>query len=82
MRKRILSEFGIQIRSKLDIKGMNQNDLIDLVCEKTGMFFDSGYLYKIMTGQRTPPKIIQAICEILDIPEQQIQDDSTESNVR
>lgn len=82
MRKRILSKFGIQIRSRLDMKGMNQNDLIEMVCAKTGMFFDSGYLYKIMTGQRTPSKIIQAICEILDLPAQHIQDDSTKSNVQ
>lgn len=35
--------------------------------QKTGLFVDSGYMYKILTGQRNAPKIVQAICEILDI---------------
>ena len=34
------------------------------------MYMDSGYMYKILTGQRKAPKIVSAICEILDLPEQ------------
>ena len=32
--------------------------------------FDRSYMYKIQTGRLATPKIIQAICEILDLPEQ------------
>ena len=28
---------------------------------------DNGYMYKILTGQRNAPKIVAAICEILNI---------------
>jgi hypothetical protein len=28
---------------------------------------DGGYMYKILTGQRNAPKIVAAICEILNI---------------
>lgn len=38
---------------------------------KRGMFMDSGYMYKILTGQRSAPKIVQAIREILDLPDQE-----------
>ena len=35
--------------------------------EDTGLFVDDSYLYKILTGQRNAPKIVQAICVILGI---------------
>lgn len=34
----------------------------------TGLFVDSGYMYKILTGQRNPEKVIASIRKILDIP--------------
>ena len=33
------------------------------------MFVDDAYLSKILTGQRNAPKIVQAIREILDLPD-------------
>ena len=36
--------------------------------ERTGLYVDSGYMYKILTGQRNAPKIVAAIREILNLP--------------
>jgi hypothetical protein len=46
---------------------MEQKWLEEAITEKTGLFVDSGYMYKILTGQRNAPKVVQAIREILDI---------------
>lgn len=67
MRKRIFSSFGLATANRLAERGMTQKDLMETVKEKTGLFLDSGYLYKILTGQRKAPKITQAITEILDL---------------
>ena len=40
------------------------------ITNRTGLFADSGYMDKILKGKRNAPKIVQAICEILDLPEQ------------
>ena len=47
--------------------GKEQKWLEQTVSEKTGLFVDSGYMYKILTGQRNAPKVVEAICEILNI---------------
>ena len=47
--------------------GKSQKWLEEAVTEKTGLFVDSGYMYKILTGQRNAPKVVAAICEILNI---------------
>ena len=64
------SDFGLVVKTELLRMGKDQKWLIEAVSEKTGLFVDGGYMYKILTGQRNPPKIIAAICETLDIPEQ------------
>ena len=61
------TEFGLCVKTKLLRMGKEQKWLQERVNEKTGLFVDSGYMYKILTGQRSAPKITQAICEILDI---------------
>lgn len=38
--------------------------------KQTGLYFDDSYLGKIMTGEAAPVKIVAAIREILDIPEE------------
>ena len=48
-------------------QGKEQKWLEQAVSEKTGLFVDGGYMYKILTGQRNPTKIVDAICEILHI---------------
>ena len=59
--------FGLCIKTELLKIGMSQKWLEETVTEKTGLYVDSGYMYKILTGQRKAPKIVAAICEILNI---------------
>jgi hypothetical protein len=47
--------------------GKDQKWLEQAVSKKTGLFVDNGYMYKILTGQRNAPKVVEAICEILGI---------------
>lgn len=64
------TEFGRNVKKSLIDVGKTQNWLMGRIKDSTGLFVDSGYLYKILTGQREAPKIVQAIREILDLPEQ------------
>lgn len=63
------SDFGLCVKTKLLQMGKEQKWLEEAVAEKTGLFVDNGYLYKILTGQRKAPKIVAAIREILEIKE-------------
>ena len=63
------SNFGLCVKTKLLQMGKTQKWLEGAVRDKTGLFVDSGYFYKILTGQRNAPKIVSAISEILDIKE-------------
>ena len=63
------SDFGLLVKMKLLQNGKEQKWLEVAVSEKTGLYVDSGYMYKILTGQRNAPKIVAAICEILNIQE-------------
>ena len=61
------TDFGLCVKTKLLQKGKDQKWLEEAVSEKTGLFVDNGYMYKILTGQRNAPKIVDAICEIMSI---------------
>ena len=63
------SDFGLQVKTELLRQGKEQKWLEETVSEKTGLFVDNGYMYKILTGQRNAPKIVAAICEVLNIQE-------------
>lgn len=65
------SDFGLCIKTELLRRGKEQKWLEEAVAEKTGLYVDSGYMYKILTGQRNAPKVVAAICEILNIQEDQ-----------
>ena len=65
------TDFGLCVKTELLRQGKDQKWLEEAVSEKTGLFVDNGYMYKILTGQRNAPKIVEAICEIMDISEQQ-----------
>ena len=65
------TDFGLCVKTKLLQIGKDQKWLEKAVSEKTGLYVDCGYMYKILTGQRNAPKIVAAICEILSIQEQQ-----------
>ena len=65
------TNFGLCVKTKLLQTGKSQKWLEQAVSEKTGLFVDSGYMHKILTGQRNAPKIVTAICEILGIQNNQ-----------
>ena len=61
------TDFGLCVKTELLRRGKEQNWLIEAIREKTGLYIDTGYIYKILTGQRNAPKIVDAICEILNL---------------
>lgn len=65
MRK--LTDFGLCVKTELLRRGEAQDWLIGKIKEDTGLFVDSGYLCKILQGERNPPKIIASICKILKL---------------
>ena len=52
-----LTEFGLCVKTELLKRGKPQRWLEEAVTDK------------ILTGQRKAPKIVNAICEILDLPD-------------
>lgn len=60
-----LSDYGKKISKRLIDLDKTQVWLIEQVKQKTGLYFDDSYLYKIKTAQVATPKIISAIDEIL-----------------
>lgn len=67
------SDFGLLVKTELLRQGKEQKWLEEAISEKTGLYVDNGYMYKILTGQRSAPKIVEAICEIMNIQEEQLQ---------
>ena len=65
------TDFGLYVKTELLRTGKDQRWLEKAVSEKTGLYVDGGYMYKILTGQRNAPKIVAAICEVLNIQDQQ-----------
>lgn len=62
-----LTEFGIEVRTRLMRMGQTQTWLEQEVTRRTGLYVDSSYMYRILTGQRAAPKVVCAINEILEI---------------
>ena len=65
------SDFGLRVKTQLLQIGKDQKWLEGAISDKTGLYVDSGYMYKILTGKRKAPKIVAAICEILNIKEKE-----------
>ena len=63
-----ITPFGKEVKKRLVDLDRNQSWLIEQVTKRTGLYFDSSYMSKIMKGQLCTPKIIKAIREILDMP--------------
>lgn len=61
------SDFGLCVKTELLRQGKEQKWLEETVTAKTGLYVDSGYMYKILTGKRNAPKIVAAIREILGL---------------
>lgn len=62
-----VSDFGLVVKTELLKKRRTQKWLEEEVAKRTGLYVDSSYMYKILMGQRNAPKIVEAICEILNI---------------
>jgi hypothetical protein len=62
-----ISDFGLCVKTELLKLNQTQKWLEEKVTERTGLYIDSGYMYKILTGQRNAPKIVETICDILSI---------------
>lgn len=63
--------FGLCVKTELLKSGKTQKWLEEEIWSRYGMYADSSYMYKILTGRRNAPKIVQAIREILELPEGQ-----------
>lgn len=70
--------FGKEVKKALIDIGETQDWLMKRVEANTGLFVDNGYLYKILTGQRNAPKIVQAIREVLSLTDQDQSNTSKE----
>ena len=63
------TDFGLCVKTELLRQGKEQKWLEEAVSEKTGLFIDNGYMYKILTGQRNAPKLVSAIRDVLGLNE-------------
>lgn len=61
------TDFGKTVKIRLIELDKSQEWLITAVRDRTGLYFDSAYLWKVLNGVLKPPKIIDVICDILDI---------------
>lgn len=64
-----ITSFGKSVKIRLIEMGKTQDWLIEQVKNRTGLFFDSSYLWKIMNGVVATPGMVEAIREILDLPD-------------
>lgn len=62
-----VSDFGLCVKIELLKKSRTQKWLEEEITKRTGLYVDSGYMHKILTGQRNAPKIVDAICDVLNI---------------
>ncbi len=67
-----LTVYGKEVKKRLIDIGQSQEWLIGQIRDKTGLFCDGGYLYKILVGERNAPSIVNAINEILGLGEEKI----------
>ena len=70
--------FGKEVKKRLVDIDRQQAWLIREVRTNTGLYFDDSYLYKILTGKLATPKIVQAIREILELPEEHEEETQVE----
>ncbi len=64
-----MTDFGKDVRKRLIDRGETQRWLCAEITRRTGLYMDSGYLGKILSGRRASPRVLAAIREILDLPE-------------
>lgn len=59
--------FGLCVKTELLKRGLEQKWLEEEIRKKTNLYVDSSYMNKILTGKRNPEKIINCICEVLNL---------------
>ena len=59
--------FSKTVRKRLIDLDQSPDWLCEKVSEKTGKYFDSSYLSKILRGVLKTPSMVKAICEILEL---------------
>lgn len=64
------AEMKKAVKHRLVDMNMTQADLIREITNRTGLYLDSSYMSKIFNGKNHNQKIISAMWEILDLPEQ------------
>lgn len=57
--------YGRKTKRQMRRANIGMTELAKSVSERTGLYCDSQYLYKLFTGQRNAPKIVEAIDAIL-----------------
>lgn len=60
-----LCDFGRTVKFRLIELGQTQKWLVEEVSSRTGLYFDTFYLHKVLTGKSENPKIIDAIKDAL-----------------
>ena len=76
------SNFGVAVRIKLLKMGKTQDWLIEECRSKTGLYLDTGYMWRILkvVGVKVR-KIRHAICEILDLNESDFDQEREENQI-
>lgn len=65
----VATAYGKEIAKRLIDLEKTQGWLIEQVKDKTGLYFDGSYLYRLRMGEIHNPRFVQAINEILGIEE-------------
>ena len=60
-------QYGKEIKKRLVDIDKTQTWLIEQVKQDTGLYFDDSYLYKVMAGKNSNPKIKASIEKVLDV---------------
>lgn len=60
-----VTKYGKAVKKRIIDINQTQVWLMKTITEKTGRFVDSGYLYKMFSGQRKAPAITAAVNDIL-----------------
>ena len=63
------ASFEKAVKIRLIEMDKSQTWLIEQVKNRTGLYFDSSYLWKVLNGVLKTPAILQAVREILDLPD-------------
>lgn len=71
------SKFGKAVKIRLIEMDKTQDWLCEAVRNRTGLYFDTSYLWKVLNGVLSTPKIIEAIRDILDLHEEETNAESS-----